>query len=137
MSERPGRGRPKRLADWLNRLRYLDRPPGPATLRWLFLLGACLLLEELARQVGTELGQADGVIVFDSSGFAKKGTASIEGKRQALRRLGKADNGQVGIFMSYVSGREHALADVRLYLPQEWAKREETSRAVWHSQGGN
>jgi len=48
--------------------------------------------------------------------------ASVEGKRQGLGRLGKVDNSQVGIFMGYVSGREHALVDVRLYLLQEWAK---------------
>jgi SRSO17 transposase len=79
------------------------------------------LLKELARQVGTELGRADGVIVFDPSGFAKKGAASVAVKRQWLGRLGKVENGQVGIFMGYVSCREHALVDVRLYLPKEWA----------------
>ena len=79
------------------------------------------LLVELARQVGTDLGAPDGVIVFDPSGFAKKGTASVGVKRQWLGRLGKVDNGQVGIFMGYVSHREHALVDVRLYLPKEWA----------------
>jgi SRSO17 transposase len=79
------------------------------------------LLGELARQVGTELGTPDGVIVFDPSGFAKKGTASVGVKRQWLGRLGKVDNGQVGIFMGYVSHREHTLVDVRLYLPKEWA----------------
>ena len=40
------------------------------------------LLVELARQVGTDLGVPDGVIVFDPSGFAKKGTASVGVKRQ-------------------------------------------------------
>jgi SRSO17 transposase len=79
------------------------------------------LLGELAHQVGTDLGAPDGVIVFDPSGFAKKGTASVGVKRQWLGRLGKVDNGQVGIFMGYVSHREHALVDVRLYLPKEWA----------------
>jgi SRSO17 transposase len=79
------------------------------------------LLGELARQVGTDLGTPDGVIVFDPSGFAKKGTASVGVKRQWLGRFGKVDNGQVGIFMGYVSHREHALVDVRLYLPKEWA----------------
>ena len=79
------------------------------------------LLGELARQVGTDLGDPDGVIVFDPSGFAKKGIASVGVKRQWLGRLGKVDNGQVGIFMGYVSPREHALVDVRLYLPKEWA----------------
>src|SRR3954454_22773776 len=79
------------------------------------------LLGELARQVGTELATPDGVIVFDPSGFAKKGTASVGVKRQWLRGRGKVDNGQVGLFMGYVSHREHALVDVRLYLPKEWA----------------
>jgi SRSO17 transposase len=35
------------------------------------------LLRELARQVGRELGTPDGVIVFDPSGFPKKGNASV------------------------------------------------------------
>jgi SRSO17 transposase len=80
------------------------------------------LLGELARQVGRELGTPDGVIVFDPSGFPKKGAASVGVQRQWLGRLGKVDNGQVGIFMAYASHREHALVDVRLYLPQAWAK---------------
>ena len=42
-------------------------------------------------------------------------------QRQWLGRLGKVDNGQVGIYMGYASRREHALVDVRLYLPKEWA----------------
>jgi SRSO17 transposase len=43
-------------------------------------------------------------------------------QRQWLGRRGKVDNGQVGIFMAYASHREHALVDVRLYLPKSWAK---------------
>jgi SRSO17 transposase len=35
--------------------------------------------------------------------------------------LGKVDNCQVAIYMGYVSAVEHALVDVRLYLPKEWA----------------
>jgi SRSO17 transposase len=42
-------------------------------------------------------------------------------QRQWLGRLGKVDNGQVGVFMAYASYHEHALVDVRLYLPREWA----------------
>jgi SRSO17 transposase len=80
------------------------------------------LLRELARQVGRELGTPDGVIVFDPAGFAKKGDGSAGVQRQWLGRLGKVDNGQVGVFMAYASHREHALVDVRLYLPKQWAK---------------
>ena len=80
------------------------------------------LLTLLTQQVGVELGEPNGVIVFDPSGFAKKGTASVGVQRQWLGRLGKVDNGQVGVFMGYVSSREHALVDVRLYLPKSWAQ---------------
>jgi SRSO17 transposase len=81
------------------------------------------LLTELVRQVGTELGQADGVLVFDPSAFPKKGTESVGVQRQWCGRLGKIDNCQVGIYLGYVSRREQALVDCRLYLPKEWAHR--------------
>jgi SRSO17 transposase len=80
------------------------------------------LLTELARQVGTTLGEPDGVLVLDPSGFAKKGDDSVGVSRQWLGRFGKVDNGQVGIYLAYVARREHALVDMRLYLPEEWAR---------------
>ena len=79
------------------------------------------LLEELASQVGAELGEDDGVIVFDPSGHKKCGRDSVGVHRQWLGRLGKIDNGQVGIYLGYASRKGHTLADVRLYLPKEWA----------------
>ena len=80
------------------------------------------LVTELARQIGAELGEADAVLVFDPSAFAKKGTESVGVQRQWCGRLGKVDNCQVGIYLGYVSRVEQALVDVRLFLPQEWAK---------------
>ena len=79
------------------------------------------LVDELTQQVGHALGEADGVLVFDPSAFPKKGTASVGVQRQWCGRLGKIDNCQVGIYLGYVSRREHALVDFRLYLPKEWA----------------
>jgi SRSO17 transposase len=81
------------------------------------------LFTELARQVGIELGEADGVLVFDPSAFAKKGTESVGVQRQWCGRLGKIENCQVGIYLGYVSRRDHALVDVRLYLSKEWARK--------------
>jgi len=78
------------------------------------------LVTELARQVGAELGQADGVLVFDPSAFPKKGTGSVGVQRQWCGRLGKVDNCQVGVYLGYASRREHALVDCRLFLPREW-----------------
>jgi SRSO17 transposase len=79
-------------------------------------------LTELARQVGQQLGSPDGVLVFDPSAFPKKGPASVGVQRQWCGRLGKIDNCQVGIYLAYVGRAEHALVDVRLYLPREWAR---------------
>lgn len=79
------------------------------------------LLDTLARQVGENLGEPDAVIVFDPSGFAKKGTKSVGVTRQWCGRLGKVENCQVGVYMAYVSRKEHALVNTRLYLPKEWA----------------
>jgi SRSO17 transposase len=80
------------------------------------------LLDELARQVGRELGEPDGILVFDPSAFAKKGKRSVGVARQWCGRLGKQENCQVGVFLGYVSRQEHALVDMRLYLPEEWTK---------------
>lgn len=81
------------------------------------------VMAELARQVGEQLGEADAVLVFDPSAFPKKGTESVGVQRQWCGRLGKVDNCQVGVFLAYVSRQEHALVDVRLYLPKEWKRR--------------
>ena len=80
------------------------------------------LLRTLAEQVASDLGEADGVIVFDPSGFPKKGASSVGVSRQWCGRLGKLENCQVGIYMGYVSRKEHALVNMRLYLPKDWAK---------------
>ncbi len=79
------------------------------------------LMGELARQVGQKLGCPDGVLVFDPSGFPKKGTESVGVQRQWCGRLGKIENCQVGVYLGYVSATEHALVNMRLYLPKEWA----------------
>jgi SRSO17 transposase len=93
------------------------------------------LIKELAEQVGRELGTPDGVIVFDPSGFAKKGDASVGVQRQRLGRLGQVDNGRVGVYPACASTREHALVDVRLYLPKEWTKSRKRMRKAGVPEG--
>ena len=57
------------------------------------------LRSELRRQVKMHLGQGDGVLVFDPSGFAKSGRESVGVARQWCGRLGKVDNCQVAILL--------------------------------------
>ena len=48
--------------------------------------------------VAEELGEPDGVLMFDESGFVKKGNDSAGVARQYCGTLGKVENGQVGVF---------------------------------------
>jgi SRSO17 transposase len=80
------------------------------------------LLGTLAAEVGKELGESDGVIVFDPSAFPKKGDKSVGVAMQWCGRLGKVENCQVGVYMAYVARKEHAIVNTRLYLTEDWAK---------------
>jgi SRSO17 transposase len=85
----------------------------------------------LVGQVADRLGEPDGVIAFDPSSFPKRGTHSVGVKRPWCGHRGKVDTCQVGVFMGYVSGQEHAVLDFRLSLPEEWA-RDEPRRQECH-----
>jgi SRSO17 transposase len=78
------------------------------------------LRQEVTRQVAERLGHAEGVLVFDPSGFPKSGTESVGVARQWCGRLGQVDNCQVAVYLGYVSSTGHTLVDMRLYLPQAW-----------------
>src|SRR2546422_6660619 len=80
------------------------------------------LREELQSQVKTHVGQSDGVLVFDPSGFPKSGRESVGVARQWCGRLGKVDNCQVAISLGYVSRTGHTLVDLRLSLPKAWTQ---------------
>jgi SRSO17 transposase len=79
------------------------------------------VLAELRRHVAEEIGDRNGVLSVDGSGFAKKGTASCGVTRQWCNRLGKVDNCQVGVFLSYAARDSHTLVDRCLFLPKDWA----------------
>jgi len=89
------------------------------------------LIKVLVAHVIERLGEPDGVIAFDPSSFPKRGMHSVGVKRQWCGHRGKVDNGQVGVFMGYVSRHDHAVLDFRLSLPEEWA-RDEPRRQECH-----
>jgi SRSO17 transposase len=70
--------------------------------------------------VNEDIGHPDGAIIFDESGFAKKGDDSIGVARQYSGNLGKVDNCQVGVFAAYTSPYGYSLIDKRLYIPEKW-----------------
>jgi SRSO17 transposase len=70
--------------------------------------------------VADELGDPEGVLMFDETGFVKKGKDSVGVARQYCGTLGKVENGQVGVFAGYASRQGYALVDKRLFLPEAW-----------------
>jgi SRSO17 transposase len=70
--------------------------------------------------VAEDLGELDGVVMVDESGFAKKGKDSVGVARQYCGSLGKVENSQVGVFAGYASRQGYALVDTRLFLPEPW-----------------
>src|SRR3990172_8170031 len=70
--------------------------------------------------VSSWLGESDGVVIVDGSGFPKQGKHSIGVAYQYCGHLGKIANCQEGVFLAYASRRGYSFLDERLYLPQEW-----------------
>jgi len=68
--------------------------------------------------VNEDLGHPDGAIIFDETGFVKKGDDSIGVGRQYCGTIGKVDNCQVGVFAAYTSAYGYSLVDKRLYIPK-------------------
>src|ERR671935_2085683 len=78
------------------------------------------MLETYHRLVQDEMGEPDGVLIVDETGFAKKGQDSVGVARQYCGSLGKVENCQVGVFAAYASRQGYALVDNRLFLPEPW-----------------
>jgi len=70
--------------------------------------------------VAEEMGDPDGVLMFDETGFVKKGKDSVGVARQYCGTLGKVENCQVGVFAGYASRQGYALVDKRLFVPEVW-----------------
>jgi SRSO17 transposase len=77
-------------------------------------------LQVYHQMVNEEMGESDGVLVFDESGTVKKGKHSAGVARQYCGSIGKVENCQIGVYASYVSRQGYALVDKRLYLPESW-----------------
>jgi SRSO17 transposase len=69
-------------------------------------------------QVHRHVGQADGVLVCDPSGFPPSGRESVGVARQWCGRLGTVDPCHVAISLGYVSRQGHPLVDTRRSLPK-------------------
>src|SRR5580692_400777 len=105
MAEQAGLERPYRIQSLLGRSQW-----------------SAEALRDWVRDYALEaLGDADGVLVVDETGFVKKGEHSVGVARQYTGTAGRVENAQVGVFVAYASRFGQTLIDRRLYLPESWA----------------
>lgn len=79
------------------------------------------VIAEHQHAVAQLLGADNGILVIDDTGFRKQGVFSCGAGRQYSGTLGKVENCQIGVFLSYaVAGLTHTLLDRRLYLKEDW-----------------
>lgn len=105
MAEQAGADRPYRMQSLLGRSHW----------------DAERLRDEVRAYVVEALGDPEGVLIVDETGFLKKGKHSVGVARQYSGTAGRIENCQVGVFLSYASRFGHALIDRQLYLPEGWA----------------
>jgi SRSO17 transposase len=81
--------------------------------------------DDLREYVVKHLGDEDGVLVVDETGFLKKGTRSAGVRRQYSGTAGRVENCQIGVFLAYATDQGRTFLDRELYLPREWAEDKE------------
>ena len=78
------------------------------------------VIGRLQEYLGPKLAHTQAVWVQGGSDFPKQGVKSVGVARQYCGALGKIANCQAGVFLAHVGPEGRALADKRLYLPEEW-----------------
>jgi len=70
--------------------------------------------------MGESLGEEDGVMLVDESSVVKQGDESVGVGAQYCGSVGKIANGQVGVYLGYVSRKGYSLVAGQLFMPDKW-----------------
>jgi SRSO17 transposase len=76
--------------------------------------------DDVRGYVTAALGDHNGVLIGDDTGFEKQGACSAGVQRQYTGTAGKITNCQLGVFLAYAGPKGRALIDRELYLPRSW-----------------
>jgi SRSO17 transposase len=86
--------------------------------------------DDVRGYVVEQLGDREGVLIADETGFVKKGERSAGAQRQYSGTAGRTENCQAGTFLAYAPAHGHALTGRELYLPQSWVEDRGRCRAA-------
>ena len=110
-------------------------PDGVQRLLYNYVWDADLVRDDLRDYVVDYLGDAEGVVVVDETGFLKKGIKSVGVQRQYSGTAARIENCQIGVFLAYATGQGRVLLDRELYLPQVWSEDGERRREAGVPEG--
>ena len=80
------------------------------------------LAQEIRQYAIAGLSEPNDIFALDETGFLKQGSQSVGVQVQYYGTTGHLENCQVGVFLSYNTGKGHTLIDRRLYLPKSWVE---------------
>ena len=86
--------------------------------------------DDLRAYVVEHLGDPEGVLIVDETGFLKKGDQSAGVQRQYSGTAGRVENCQIGVFLAYHAEGGRTFLDRALYLPRSWAEDPERCQAA-------
>lgn len=86
------------------------------------------IMSKYRSMVKDDMGEPDGVLIFDESGMVKKGNESAGVARQYCGNIGKVENCQVGVYVGYATRHGYCLLGSRLYVPEIWFSDEYAGR---------
>jgi SRSO17 transposase len=86
--------------------------------------------DDLRAYVVDHLGDPEGVLIVEETGFLKKGEQSVGVQRQYSGTAGRMENCQVGVFLAYSTAWGRTFLDRALYLPRSWTEDRERCRAA-------
>lgn len=78
------------------------------------------MIEQVQQAVCERDELQGGVLILDESADVKSGASSAGVSRQHNGRLGKIEQSQVGVYLSYAKDRLWTLIDAELFVPEKW-----------------
>jgi SRSO17 transposase len=86
------------------------------------------MIEQVQQAVCEREALAGGLLILDESADVKYGESSAGSSRQHNGRLGKVEQSQVGVYLSYAKDRVWTLIDGELFLTEKWFSKSYAAR---------
>lgn len=88
------------------------------------------VIDHMQSEINNRAELMGGVLIVDESADEKSGESSVGASRQHNGRLGKIDQAQVGVYLSYAKDGVWTLVDGELFVPEKWFSQDYAERRL-------